>query len=262
MANEGAAKTDSKVIAISNRKGGSGKTTTSVNLAAALAHKGERVLLLDADPQGHSSLSLGKAVRGEDVDLYSLLSGKASLAQVTRNTYLKRLFIVPGGMRLAIFEKKHAANGDMRMVLATAMREARKLYDYVLIDTPPTLNLMTISALLASTDVLVPMQAHFLAMEGLAEMVKLIRKINQIYKSELKLMGVVPTFFQPHARLSSEIISAIKGALGQAIIMHPVRANIALAEAPSHGQTIFQYNLKSNGAHDYLTLANQIEALQ
>lgn len=251
---------DSRIMAVSNRKGGSGKTTTSVNLSAALAHKGNRVLLLDTDPQGHSSLSLNITAHAGEAGLYSVLTGAASLDQATKKSYLKGLSVVPGGMQLAVFEKQHAANPKMRTLLARAIQKVRNRYNYIVIDTPPNMSLMGLSALIASTDVLVPMQAHYLAMEGLAEMVKLIRKINQIYRRDVRLMGVVPTFYQPKLRLSGKVIRDIKEVLGDAAILHPVRTNVSLAEAPGFGQSIFQYNLKCNGAYDYLALANQIEA--
>ncbi len=251
----------SRTIAIGNRKGGSGKTTTSVNLAAALAHKGRKVLLVDADPQGHSALSMGLGVKPEQKTLFDVLVNGVGAEETVRSTYLSTFHLIPGGSRLAIYERDHATDPSARLRLADSLDSLRDQYDYVLIDTPPTLGLMTICSLIASTDVLVPMQAHFLAMEGLAETIRVLGGIKKYYDRSVRLLGVIPTFYQARARLSREIIGQIKDRLGADAVLHPVRSNIALAEAPSHGMTIFQYQPRSNGAHDYLHLANQVEGL-
>ncbi|MCK4516604.1 MAG: AAA family ATPase, partial [Spirochaetaceae bacterium] len=155
-----------RIIAIGNRKGGSGKTTTSVNLAAALAHKGKKVLLVDADPQGHSALSLGSSVTfgsgvmPEQKTLFDALVDSTGIEETVRGTYLSTFHLIPGGSKLATFERDHATDPSARLKLANRLDSIREHYDYVLIDTPPTLGLMTICSLIASTEVLVPMQAH------------------------------------------------------------------------------------------------------
>ncbi|MEE8441441.1 MAG: ParA family protein [Spirochaetia bacterium] len=250
-----------RIIAIGNRKGGSGKTTTSVNLGAALAHKGKKVLLVDADPQGHSALSLGAGVRPEQKTLFELLVNGLEPEEIVRDTYLRTFHLIPGGSKLATYERDHATDPSAKLRLADRLDSIREHYDYILIDTPPTLGLMTICSLIASTEVLVPMQTHFLAMEGLAETIRVLDGIEKYYHRTVRLLGVVPTFYQAKARLSRAIIGQIRDRLGESAVLHPVRANIALAEAPGHGMTIFQYRPRSNGAHDYLHLANQVESL-
>jgi len=256
-----------RTIAIGNRKGGSGKTTTSVNLAAALAHKGRKVLLVDADAQGHSALSLGSSVTfgsgamPEQKTLFDVLVNGAGPEEAVRSTYLPAFHLIPGGSRLATYERDHATDPSAKLRLADRLDSIRDRYDYVLIDTPPTLGLMTICSLIASTDVLVPMQAHFLAMEGLAETIRVLGGIEKYYHRTVRLLGVIPTFYQANARLSRAIIGQVKDRLGASAVLHPIRTNIALAEAPSHGKTIFQYQPRSNGARDYLHLANQVESL-
>ena len=246
-------------ISISNRKGGSGKTTTSVNVSAALAHQGYTVLLIDADPQAHTTLSFGISLNSTQSDLHSVLVGQIKPERVMMETYLKRLKVIPASRRLTAYEKDNAGNREVRTRLAEAIKNINGAFDYIVIDTPPTLSLLTVSALIASTEVLIPMQTHFLSLEGLAEMVMLIRKINRIYNSNLTLRGVIPTFYRMHTRLAGSIINEIRKNLGAEIILHPVRMNVSLAEAPGFGKTIFQYNPKCNGAYDYLAIAKQIE---
>ena len=251
-----------RIISISNRKGGSGKTTTAVNISAALAHKGKRVLVVDADPQAHTTLSFGISKGQIEGDLYSVLMGQKSAEEVMVNTYLDKLNVIPSTRRLMEYERKYSSIREARMHLAECFSSINGQFDYTIFDTPPTLSLMTVSALIASDEVYIPMQAHFLALEGLAEMVTLISKIHKLYNHDVRLKGIIPTFYKEKTKLSQEVIEQIKKNLGEEILLHPVRVNIALAEAPGHGETIFQYRLKSHGAYDYLCVANQIEDLK
>lgn len=248
-----------RIIAISNRKGGTGKTTTSVNLSAALAHSGARVLLIDADPQGHSTISLGIAANKNRPDLTSLLVEKKQPEEIMIKTYLDNLKIIPAGGRLLNYERNYAHEKKTWTLLAEQLRSLNGNFEYIILDTPPTLSLMMVSSLIASTEVIIPMQTHFLSLEALAEMVSLVSKIKRLYNPQLKIKGIVPTFYKERARLSRSVIEQISKNLGPHIILHPVRVNISLAEAPSFGKTIFQYNMKSNGAYDYLAIAREIE---
>jgi chromosome partitioning protein len=250
-----------RTLSISNRKGGSGKTTTAVNVSAALAHGGNRVLLIDADPQGHTSISLGISQQDTRLDLVSLLVEKRELTEVMAKTYLDTLMVIPATKRLAAYEKSYTGDPEARTSLAENLNRINGAFDYIVYDTPPTVSLLTVSALIASQEVFIPMQTHFLSLEGLAHMVLLISKIKKLYNPNLTLKGVIPTFYRRRTRLSRSIIDEIKKNLGDDIILHPVRVNISLAEAPSYGKTIFQYKRKSNGASDYLAIAKQIEGL-
>ena len=251
-----------RIISVSNRKGGSGKTTTSVNVSAALARNGNKVLLIDADPQAHTTLSFGMTSKDINMDLYSLLMDRKKTEQVITGTYLNTLKLIPATRRLTAFERDYSGLKEARVWFAGRIAEVTDKFDYIIIDTPPTLSLLSISALIASGEVLIPMQTHFLSLEGLAEMVRLISQIKKLYNPEIELKGVIPTFYKEKTRLSKSILYEISKNLGAGIILHPVRVNISLAEAPSYGKTIFQYNIKSNGAHDYMALARQIEELK
>ena len=247
-----------RIIAFSNRKGGSGKTTTTVNVAAALAHRGKKVLIVDTDPQAHATLSFGINGISNEKNLYKLLESDVKVDEMIVDTYLENLKIIPAHRLLMTYEQKYARTKGAAARLASELTTIRENFDFIIFDTPPTLGLMTLGALIASTELYVPMQTHYLALEGLAEMVKVVRRINNVKKPQIVIRGIIPTFNKERTRLNKAIIDEIKKALGEEIVLHPVRENVSLAEAPSHGKTIFQYKLKSHGAFDYLRVADLI----
>jgi len=247
-----------RVLAICNRKGGCGKTTTAVNLAAGLANRGNSVLIVDADSQAHTTLSLGTRP-GREADLASVLLSPRTAPQALVPTYLSNLKLIPASKRLAAYEKKYGQRNDLLPRLNTALGGFNGQFDYVIIDTPPVLGHITVAALLSADEVIVPTQMHYLSMEGLAEMVTATARIGQMRGRHLPVSGVVPTFFNERMRLSRAIVSEITQQLGEKSILGPIRTNVALAEAPAYGQTVFQYDNRSNGAVDYMRLATQVE---
>lgn len=251
-----------RVLAFSNRKGGSAKTTTTVNIAAALAEKGYRVLVVDADAQAHTSISLGFHPGDTKKDLYSLLVENESIDMVLHETYLKNLTLIPASMKLTEFERQYSHKEEVRTLLRDKIKAVKSSYDFILFDTPPTFSLLTVSVLIASNELYIPVQTHFLAMESLAAMIKIVRQINKLYNPNLKVKGIIPTFYTSRRNLTRTIIEEIRQNLGEKILLHPVRMNISLAEAPGYGMTIFQYNPGSNGAHDYSKVAEQIEVMR
>ncbi len=251
-----------RVLAFSNRKGGSAKTTTTVNIAAALADRGYRVLVVDADAQAHTSISLGYHPKSIEKDLYSLLVDNESIESVMYGTYIKTLTLIPASMKLTEFERHYSHREEIRMLIRDKIEGVKSDYDFIIFDTPPTFSLLTVSVLIASTELYIPVQTHFLAMESLAAMIKIVRQVNKLYNPELSVKGIIPTFYTRRRNLTRTIIGEIRQNLGEKIILHPVRMNISLAEAPGYGMTIFQYDPKSNGAYDYGKVAEQIEALK
>ena len=251
-----------RVLAFSNRKGGSAKTTTTVNIAAALAGKGYKVLVIDADAQAHATISYGYPPKSVKKDLYSFLVEGESLDNVLYGTYLKTLFLIPASMRLTEFERHYSHKEEARKSLRDKLEDYKSEYDFIIFDTPPTFSLLTVAVLIASTELIIPVQTHFLAMESLAAMIKIVRQINKLYNPDLKVKGIIPTFYTKRRNLTRTIIEEIRQNLGNEIILHPVRMNVSLAEAPGYGMTIFQYDPKSNGALDYGRIADQIEAMK
>jgi chromosome partitioning protein len=187
-----------------------------------------------------------------------LAQGK-SVSEVTLDTYHPGLHLLPGSRRLADYERHLTPVKEARQRMARALAPVASSYDYVVFDTPPTLGLLTVSALIASTELVIPMQAHFLALDGLAEMIRIVGTIDRFYANGLRIRGVVPTFYQERTRLSRAVMEDVRSHLGPDSVLPAVRSCISLAEAPSHGETIFQYAPRSSGALDYEALAARVD---
>lgn len=255
-------------IAIINQKGGVGKTTTSVNLAAALAHLGQRVCLLDLDPQAHASLHLGLALEPSEPSIYQCLTGSATLAQARRRVD-DQLWVVPSHLDLAAAEMELAGEVGREIILRDLVLRDDEEFDYVIMDCPPSLGVLTLNALTAAGEVILPMQPHFLALHGFSKLLKTIEIVGRRLNPVLTLSGVVFCMYEGGTRLANEIISDItaffdgerlkKGHWAETDIFETrIRRNIRLAEAPSHGQSIFQYSPHSHGADDYRQLALEV----
>lgn len=257
-------------IAVINQKGGVGKTTSSVNLAAALAMSGRRVCLLDLDPQAHASLHLGiTAVDGEP-SMYEVLCGGASMAQARRDVS-EFLSVVPANLDLAAAELELAGEVGREMILRDKMEDDEAEFDYVVLDCPPSLGVLTVNALVAVGEVFLPLQPHFLALHGLSKLLRTIEVVSRRLNSELRLSGVMLCMYDSNTRLAAEVstdidefIQASQGGRdffqGSKFFDTRIRRNIRLAEAPSFGQSIFQYSPESNGAVDYRLLADEVIA--
>jgi len=244
-----------RIIAVLNQKGGVGKTSTSVNLGAGLARQGQRVLLLDLDPQAHLTYSLGIMAHELPRTMGAALMGECALKDVT--TTANGLDVVPASVSLAGTEVDLAGVGNRETRLKTALADVSG-YDFVVMDCPPNLGLLTLNAMTAATELLVPVQPEFLALQSLGKLMETVKAIRKGWNPDLKLTGVVLTRYQRQKRLNRETRSSIRDYFGNALLETTIRDNISLAEAPSFGQDIFTYKPQSNGAEDYRNLALEL----
>lgn len=257
-------------IAVINQKGGVGKTTTTVNVGAALAERGFRVLLIDMDPQAHATLHMGIENTADEPSIYQVLCGNSTLAEISRKIDQK-LWLAGSHIDLAAAEVELAGIDGREMILRGSLAEVADQYDFVIIDCPPSLGVLTINALAAVDEVILPMQPHFLALHGLSKLLQTIELVARRLNPRLKLTGVAFCMFDSGTRLAAEVSGDVEQFFEQArgqsvpwstarVFATPIRRNIRLAEAPSFGRSIFNYAPESNGAADYRALTDELIA--
>ena len=250
-----------KIISVANQKGGVGKTTTTVNLATALVLRGKRVLILDLDPQGNASTSLGVDSQKRKGTSYDFLVGGSSLESVTTNLGNEGFFLVPSTVDLSsadlTLHNKHNSNRHLRGKIKKNSLKSYKL-DYMLIDCPPSLNLLTLNALVASDTVLVPLQSEFLPLEGLSQLMLSVKKIRETENTKLRFEGVVLTMFDRRNNLCWQVEEDVRETLKSLVYNTVIPRSVKLSEAPSYGQSIFDYSPRSNGAMAYKALASEL----
>jgi len=244
-----------KIISLFNQKGGVGKTTSAVNIGAGLARLGRRVLLIDLDPQANLTYSLGFDPNDSELSIYELLEGKTTAAQAIKTR--DGLDVIPSAIQLAGAELQFAGVPGREMLLRDALRDLAN-YDFVFIDCPPSLGLLTLNALTACNGVYIPIQAEFLPLQGLKQLTGTVELIQRRLNPGLEISGVITTFYDPRKVLQRQVMERIKERFGPKVFNSTIRVNIALAEAPSAGKTIFEYQPESHGAQDYLTLCREI----
>ena len=250
-----------KIIAVANQKGGVGKTTTSINLAAALAEQGRRVLLVDLDPQGNASTGLGIDPEARDVTTYDLLVGDESLYDALQQTHISNLMIVPANTDLSSADIELISNEKRSFLLHDALRQPSMdafALDYILIDCPPSLNLLTINAMVACHSVIVPLQSEFYALEGLTQLMLTIREVRQTANPNLRIEGVVLTMYDSRNNLSQQVEDDARENLKNLVFDTVIPRNVRLSEAPSFAQSILEYDGNSKGSVAYRSLANEI----
>lgn len=249
---------NTKIIAIVNQKGGVGKTTTAVNLATALAAVGKKVLLLDLDPQGNASTGLGLSRSARQITSYHLLLGEAATAQAMQPTAIKGLSVIPSTIDLSGAELELVAMTAREFRLREALEDLRDNLDYVLIDCPPSLGLLTLNALVAANTVLIPMQCEFYALEGLSHLLKTVDLVRHHLNKDLSIHGVVLTMYDRRNRLTEQIEADVRGHLKELVYQTTIPRNVRMSEAPSHGKPAIIYDLKCPGSRAYLALAGEV----
>jgi chromosome partitioning protein len=244
------------VVAITNQKGGVGKTTTAVNLAASLAVAEQRVLLIDIDPQGNATSGVGISPRAQQIGSYDVLVGRSSIAEAARETELPCLSILPSSADLSAVEIEFVDLEDRATRLKDAIELVRDAYDFVLIDCPPSLGLLTLNALAASHSVLVPMQCEYYALEGISHLMNTIERVRSGLNPSLYVHGVLLTMYDPRSNLANQVASELREHFH--VYETVIPRNIRLAEAPSHGKPVILYDAGSKGSQGYLSLAREI----
>ncbi len=247
----------SNIIAILNQKGGVGKTTTSINLASYLSKAGRKVLLVDADPQGNTTSGLGVDKMSAKHTLYDVLFSRAEVGQVIQKVGRDNLFLLPSNAQLAASEVELVQLPGREFYLKHVLENLE--YDYIIIDCPPSLGLITINALCAASEVLIPVQAEYYAMEGLSQLLTVIQQVQGALNPNLNLLGVVLTLYDSRNSLSSQVHNELTKHFGNKLFETVIPRNVRLAEAPSFGKTIVEYDKWSKGARAYKALAKELE---
>ena len=247
-----------RIIAVANQKGGVGKSTTAINLSACLAEKGKKVLAIDMDPQGNTTSGFGVDKNGIENTLYELLLGEAETKDTIVKDVVENLDLIPSNINLSGAEIELVGIDDKEFILKGITDKLRRKYDYIILDCPPSLNMLTINALTAATSVLVPIQCEYYALEGLSQLIHTIDLVKERLNRRLKMEGVAFTMYDARTNLSLQVVENVKENLNQNIYKTIIPRNVRLAEAPSYGQPINIYDPRSAGAESYRLLSEEV----
>ena len=247
-----------RVIAVTNQKGGVGKTTTAINLSASLAAIGKKVLVIDADQQGNTTSGLGLDKNNMDLTIYNLFLGEATIVDIKQPTCVDGLEVLPANISLTGAEIELIGKEDREFILREELDKIKDEYEFIIIDCPPSLNLITINALTAADTVLVPIQCEYFALEGLEQLLHTISLVKKRLNPYLEIEGIVFTMFDARTNLSLQVVEEVKRSLGSNVYRSIIPRNVRLGEAPSHGLPIHLYDPKSKGAESYALLAEEV----
>ncbi len=247
-----------RIIAIANQKGGVGKTTTAINLSACLAEKGKKVLVIDTDPQGNTSSGFGVDKNEQENTIYELMLGECSIQDCLIKEVLPNITVLPSNVNLAAAEIELIGVEKKEYILKNEVDWIKDQYDFIIIDCPPSLNMLTVNAMTTADSVLVPIQCEYYALEGLSQLIHTVNLVKERLNPELDIEGVVFTMYDARTNLSMQVVENVKQHLGESVYKTLIPRNIRLAEAPSYGMPITQYDPKSSGAEAYMALAKEV----
>jgi chromosome partitioning protein len=247
-----------KIIAIANQKGGVGKTTTSINLAASLGVLEKKVLLIDADPQANASSGLGIDVDSVEIGSYQLIEHSASAEECIIKTTAPNVDIIPAHIDLVAIEIELVDKEEREYMLKKAITHLKASYDYILIDCAPSLGLLTLNALTAADSVIIPIQCEYFALEGLGKLLNTIKSVQRIHNANLDIEGMLLTMYDSRLRLSNQVVEEVQKHFTDMVFQTIIQRNVRLSEAPSYGESIINYDVSSKGAANYLNLAKEI----
>ena len=247
-----------KIVAFANQKGGIGKTTSAINRAASVAAQGKKVLLVDCDPQGNSSSGLGINKKNLKISTYDLLVGRTDAADAVVSTAYENLSVIPTNISLAGAEFELIQLDDRAFRMKNGLEKLREAFDYIFIDCPPSLGILTINALVSADGVIIPMQCEYFALEGLSQLMVTVRKIKELYNPELDITGILITMYNGRLNLSTQVLSELKKYYADKLFKEPIPRSVRLSEAPSYGMPITHYDKSSKGGEAYAAVAAEL----